>query len=109
MEYQAIYDAVRRQIPYCDVNAAVERAFDISHQKARLQEAIYSVSDEMRRPSVMYRPSIFKDGYLWCALYGDDLQSGVAGFGQSPALAMADFDKNWFAEIHTMQPIKESA
>ena len=32
------------------------------------------------------------DGDQWCALYGDDLQSGVAGFGDSPELAMQDFD-----------------
>ena len=32
---------------------------------------------------------------MWCALYGDNLQDGVAGFGRSPEEAMADFDKNW--------------
>ena len=29
------------------------------------------------------------------ALYGENLQDGVAGFGDSPALAMADFDLQW--------------
>lgn len=46
-------------------------------------------------PSAIYRPAISKDGDQWCALYGDNLQDGVAGFGDTPELAMADFDKNW--------------
>ena len=32
----------------------------------------------------------FKDGNQWCALYGKDLQVGIAGFGNTPFLAMAD-------------------
>lgn len=56
------------------------------------------VAEEARaRPSVLYRPSIYPDGSKWCALYGDDLQSGVAGFGDTPAEAMTDFDRNWSA------------
>lgn len=35
------------------------------------------------------------DGNLWCALYGDDLQNGIAGFGATPAAAMREFDKAW--------------
>lgn len=27
---------------------------------------------------------ITKDGNEWCALFGDDLQVGIAGFGKSP-------------------------
>jgi hypothetical protein len=42
---------------------------------------------------------VFIDGDKWCALYGENLQDGVAGFGDSPALAMADFNKNWSAKI----------
>lgn len=47
------------------------------------------------RPSAVYRPRIFIDGNMWCALYGDNLQDGVAGFGRSVAEAMADFNVNW--------------
>jgi hypothetical protein len=49
-------------------------------------------------PSVVYRPKLQKDGNLWCALYGDDLMTGIVGFGKSPAKAMADFNKNWKQE-----------
>lgn len=31
-----------------------------------------------------------KDGNQWCALYGEDLQAGIAGFGNTPFLAMVD-------------------
>ena len=33
------------------------------------------------------------------ALYGSNLQEGVAGFGDSPADAMWDFDRNWSTKI----------
>ena len=36
----------------------------------------------------------YKDGDKWCALYGEDLQSGIAGFGDTPFLAMADLRDN---------------
>lgn len=38
---------------------------------------------------------LIRAGNQWCALYGDDLQSGVAGFGSSPQEAMFDFDLAW--------------
>jgi len=56
-----------------------------------VSEAAYCYMD----PSVMYRPSIFIDGNQWCALYGENLQDGVAGFGDSPSKAMTNFNKNW--------------
>lgn len=46
-------------------------------------------------PSVLYRPRLMADGDMWCALYGDDLASGIAGFGKTPAEAMHEFDKAW--------------
>jgi hypothetical protein len=46
-------------------------------------------------PHVLMRPRVYPDGDQWCALYGDNLQDGVAGFGDTPELACADFDKNW--------------
>ncbi len=35
------------------------------------------------------------DGSSWCALAGPDLQEGVAGFGDTPAEACAEFDREW--------------
>ena len=50
-------------------------------------------------PHVLMRPRIFVDGDQWCALYGEDLQDGVAGFGSSPSEAMADFDAAWIKQL----------
>lgn len=102
--YQAVYDATRSRISptsSSDVLNAAKDAFDISHQKQMLQQEIYAVAYELRRPSVVYRPSIYIDGNQWCALYGINIQDGVAGFGDSPALAMDAFDIAWFAKLET--------
>ena len=45
------------------------------------------------------KPTLKIDGNEWCALYGENIQDGVAGFGKSPALAMIDFDKNWTEKL----------
>jgi hypothetical protein len=46
-------------------------------------------------PSMMLRPRLSIDGNQWCALCGENLQDGVAGFGDSPEAAYRDFDKAW--------------
>lgn len=46
-------------------------------------------------PSMLLRPLVFRDGDQWCALFGEDLQCGVAGFGYSPEAAYKDFDRAW--------------
>lgn len=43
----------------------------------------------------LLRPTITIDGNQWCVLYGDNLQDGVAGFGDTPYLAVLDFTKAW--------------
>lgn len=53
----------------------------------------------LTKPSTIYKPKIFIDGDQWCALYGENLQDGVAGFGKSPEKAMADFDISWVQEL----------
>lgn len=98
--YQAVYDAVRSRIGYADVGAAVEsaarEAFSNTDTRMASIAQDFAVSAyEQQRPSVLMRPSLSIDGAHWCALYGADLQSGVAGFGDTPALAMNDFDLQW--------------
>lgn len=102
--YQPIYDAVRSRIGGCDVSSAVESAArdafgNASHVIACVGQEFTSAAYELQRPSAIYRPGISIDGNQWCALYGDNLQDGVAGFGDSPDLAMRDFDKNWLAAM----------
>ena len=74
------------------VNAACH-AYDmikLSEQQAASQK---------ERPSYLMKPKLSRDGNQWCALYGEDLQSGIIGFGDSPHLAMCDFDREWEKKI----------
>lgn len=70
-------------------------SIDASHAIACLQQEFSLSAYEMQRPSVLFRPALSIDGSKWCALYGADLQAGVAGFGDSPDAAMRDFDEQW--------------
>ncbi len=47
----------------------------------------------------MLKPTLARDGKQWCVLYGDDLQVGIAGFGDSPYEAILDWNRQWAAEI----------
>ena len=100
--YQAIYDATRSRVCNGNVGEAVTEAVrgtiyngDIGAAvENAVRECIYGAFAPTR-PSVMYRPRIFMEGNSWCALYGENIQDGVAGFGDSPEAAMADFDAAW--------------
>ena len=39
------------------------------------------------------QPRITKDGNQWCCLYGENLQEGIAGFGDTPHSAILDFNR----------------
>lgn len=73
-------------------------AFDISYLKEAATQQVHFVAAEMTRPSVLYRPALYPDGNMWCALYGENLQEGLAGFGETPDAAMKAFDEAWRAE-----------
>jgi len=49
-------------------------------------------------PSIVHKPRVYRDGNLWCALYGVSPEEGVAGFGTSPAEALQSFDEAWKKE-----------
>lgn len=96
--YQPIYDAVRSRISGFNSSELIERIalnFDASHAIEMVRNDFQSAAWEHSRPCVLFKPSLQIDGDYWCALYGKDLQSGIAGFGKTPAEAMTDFDKNW--------------
>ena len=56
-------------------------------------------------PFYLLRPRLFPDGNQWCALYGENLQDGVAGFGDTPELAARDFDFNFRNQKVNILPI----
>lgn len=95
--YQAIYDAVRSRIQSADVAAILREHIHLDGSWAieQIKQAFQEAAGNIGSPSAVYRPHISKDGSQWCVFYGHD-GVGVRGFGKSPALAMADFDRNWF-------------
>jgi hypothetical protein len=102
--YQAIYDAVRSRIYGGDIGQAAEAAMrsefgNAGHLMQCVAQDFQVAADEQRRPSAIFRPAISLDGNQWCALYGANLQEGVAGFGNSPSAAMHAFDKAWLTNI----------
>ncbi len=71
-------------------------SFDSAHTRQAFQEVAW----EMMRPSRTMKPkvTVVTQGKGWRALYGDNEQSGVAGFGDTPEAACLDFDKQWNGE-----------
>lgn len=80
------------ELQHCVVNA-------IAHEACMSKIAIQEAASMYMAPSVLFRPRLSIDGNQWCALYGDNLHDGVAGFGDSPADAMLNFDRNWGAKL----------
>jgi hypothetical protein len=78
---------------------------DAIHAEDRRNDDLYNMRREfileMSRPSMMLRPHLSQDGNKWIALYGDDIQTGVVGIGDSPALAYANFDQEWVKTLPT--------
>lgn len=69
----------------------------LNNQWNAAQEA--NITEQARRaPHVLMRPTVVPDGTMWCALYGENLMEGVAGFGETPEKAMEAFDKAWCGE-----------
>jgi len=64
---------------------------------------MYANTCDRGAPSLLWRPRLFKDGNKWCALYGENLQEGVAGSGDTPNEAMRNFDLNWNEPIATQR------
>ena len=67
------------------------------------QQAERMVIGERERPSYLWKPKLSIDGNQWCALYGENLQDGVAGFGESPAKAMLEFDRAWETPLKNVE------
>lgn len=99
--YQPIYDAVRSRISNGDIGYAVESVLRECSFSTYFDSACNEFKEaawEHGKPSAVYRPKLYPDGDMWCALYGENLQEGIAGFGETPEKAMGDFDRRWRTE-----------
>jgi len=98
--YEAVYNAVRSRFNGCDTSQAVESAISNAFSNMYVipevvRGCISEAAIEMMRPFFLLKPKVFPDGDMWCALYGENLQEGVAGFGETPAKASTQFDIEW--------------
>ena len=71
---------------------------DVSNDAYLARMAIVEAAAFASSPAVLYRPTLSADGDQWCALLGDNLQTGVAGFGETPDAAMQAFNAAFYSE-----------
>ena len=71
-----------------------------------IDEARLSAAVEAQEFNLMalLKPRISIVGNQWCILHGENLQDGVAGFGDSPILAIYDFNKAWHRKLPSAIP-----
>ena len=55
----------------------------------------YLVEQEELGKFALLKPKLVRDGNQWCVLYGADIRSGIVGFGDTPILAIRDWNKAW--------------
>ena len=67
----------------------------VCHAALMVQYSIQQMVAQYELPSAIYKPKVFPDGGMWCALYGDNIQEGVCGFGETPASAVHAFNNIW--------------
>ena len=85
-----------------DVDEAIRSAIrdmNLSHYVDQAMWEYKEAAAEQMRPCILLKPKLSIDGDKWCALYGENLQDGIAGFGKSPSDAMHDFDKQYHTNI----------
>lgn len=69
---------------------------DISHAAWQVGQSAQVLAQEIAGYHATWfsvlKPKLFKDGSMWCALHGEDLQVGISGFGDTPAKALFAFE-----------------
>jgi len=69
-----------------------------SHESNALYNQMASIITQESDFSLVsqLKARVFPDGNQWCVLYGDNIQEGVCGFGDTPYLAVVDFNNQWY-------------
>ena len=81
------------------VESSQRQHFDVMEHQSKMNVLVEN--EEMNLFSIL-KPKISIDGNQYCVLYGDDLQSGVSGFGDTLMLAIYDFNKNFHIPINKL-------
>jgi len=48
---------------------------------------------------VIIKPKLYKDGTQGCCLYGENIQEGIVGFGDTPKKAISDWNSSWYKTL----------
>lgn len=80
---------------------------EISMTIYRAANSVIEAMGQFERPAMLLRPRLFPDGNQWCALYGDDLQMGIAGFGSTADEALRAFDRAMHEPLPTSDGLRE--
>jgi hypothetical protein len=56
-------------------------------------------ADKRRLWAIIYNLIPYQDGNQWCVLLGNDIQSGIVGFGDSPYDAIMDFENQMYKKL----------
>ena len=78
------------------------------HEELRHQsDMMLHVEREEYNLFSMLKPTLSRDGNQWCVLFGEDLQSGIAGFGDTPHKAILAWNKAWYFDDATKYKLKK--
>ncbi len=71
-------------------------ASDAMHQNFLTGEHARMILSEQNDPYLLMKARLSKDGDQFCFLYGENIQEGIAGFGETPAKAALAFNREWW-------------
>jgi hypothetical protein len=69
------------------------------HEEVLYQEELLRIQEE--RELILIKQTgakLSRDGNQYCYLIGEDMQSGVAGFGKTPYAAMMELNRKFYNE-----------
>ncbi len=70
-------------------------SMDAYYARMAVSDACSYIAGCLTRPSVLYRPKLYRDGDQWGVLLGDNVQSGFVAYGDSPQAAFNAFDEKF--------------
>ena len=66
------------------------------HESLEHQSRIsFTVEQEELGRFALLKPRLFQDGNQWCVLYGENIQEGIVGFGDTPNNAIFAWNTAW--------------
>lgn len=72
------------------------------HNEMLFQERMIAATESSQYNLVsLLKPKIYIDGNQWCVIYGDNIQDGVCGFGDTPLKAICEFNSSWYKGLST--------